>query len=177
MSFIEGGLLERFIEESVYRLIVDALDDLGWFDTGRQHEPIVPRAEPYALDETIEKNALVIELELTEDEEFETGQAAAIEDGIDAYVDFYAENTSLGRHLAGDVRGILRGKMPSIGRLTNTFEIIDWSLATPTPIAGAYGIFEDITTARASVFSRPWKNTLFSTKFRVIVSTDTYERA
>lgn len=167
---MEGGLLERSIEESVYQLIVESLQALGWFNPGREHSPIVPTTEPVETYESIPTNLLVVNIEVSEDSQYELGQGPAIEDGHTFYVDFYAEDLSVGRHVSGDVRAILRGTAPSIGRTINTVDIYDYEQATPPVIA--VGVIEDVRTEKPSMFSRPWKQRLFSTAFVVFTPTE-----
>ncbi len=165
---MEGGLFDRFVEESVYQLIESSMLELGW---GAINDPAQPpitwRAEPYDLDEKIELNTLVVEMEVSEDEEHELGGASAIEDRHLCYADFYAKDMGIGRNVAGDIRGILRGKMPSIGRLTPTLPVYNFDL--PTPALITTGVILEPRTERPMVFSRPWKGILFSTQFVVLV--------
>lgn len=128
---MEGGIRTRLISDSVYHLVHDSLGDLGWFDPGRNHKPIQMRTEPYPNREDIPLNAVVVSDTVTTDEDAELGSNLG-EMATTYYVDFYAESEALGKDLIGDVRDILRGRIPSIGRTDSTLPVYDWRMATPS---------------------------------------------
>lgn len=183
MSFVEGGQLDRFAEHAVTERIRDGLLDLGWVlrdpHTGalsgaapEHYVPITLTAGPIDADKTIEKNTLVVEFETTDAVSWEVGQDDEIEDAHVGYADLYAQDVSVGRHIAGDVRGILRGRMPSIGLTSPVVDIYNYNMATPEMLC--YGLLSGVRLERAQAFSRPWRSGFFSVQFVLTMSTETY---
>lgn len=165
MPDVEGGILERFLEESLYQRILGGLTQLGWFQPGRSHSPIVPLQEGVPTYESIEKNTLVINFESADDDLHELGGDVALEDTYLGYAQFFAEDLSVGAHLSGDIRAILRGGFPSIGYDTPVLEIFDYRHATP-PVIG-YALIENVRREQNAAFSRPWKATLFDVQYTI----------
>lgn len=132
MSFIEGGLRDRLLFESFHAMIKDALTEIGWFQSGRQHKPINFVTTAVDLDKEIPDNTLAVSTEDLDDEPAELGSTLTF-DRVMAWVDFYAESDALGRHLQGDVRDILRGKMESIDRTDPSFMVVDMREPDPKP--------------------------------------------
>lgn len=172
-SPLEGGLYDRFVEESVHRLIVDHLADLGWMNLGPKYRPLTVLAAAVDPGDTIHPNTLIIEPEDVEAETFELGQTASVADQFVMYADFYCSDrpgsgssTELGKHLAGDIRKILEGGLPSIGRTNNSAPVYDFRELTPPQIG--YCTFHDVRTVRDRVYDQPWEGSIFSTQFIAI---------
>jgi hypothetical protein len=129
---VEGGLRDRFIFESFAAPLRAALDDLGWFDAGRKHKPVLFSTEAVGLSTPIPVNTIVVS---TEDIDADPGELGSnlTEDRVIAWIDVYAEDDSIGRHLSGDIRDILRGKMPSISIEDPGFMVLDWEQPDPKP--------------------------------------------
>lgn len=168
MTTIVGGLRARLIRDSAYAWIREGLEALGWDDAGRRHLPIVWREGDVDFDEKIEFNTISLSQTDVIDEDAELGSSLT-NDTWTFYVDFFAENDSVGTHFIHDVRDILRGKMPAIGRGRPTFDVYDYSLATPVIIAVCD--VERVTVDRANNFPRPWQKHWYVCRFDVV---DTY---
>lgn len=151
---VVGGLRTRLIRDSYRNLIVDSLTALGWFDDDRRHKPIHLVDRPAKWDVPIIENGLVITLETRSGIDAELGSIATI-DTWTSYVDFYAEDDDVGLALTGDVREILRGRFPGIGRTDPSFEIMNYTLATPVSI-GTIQIL-DVVDDRARNFPNEWQ--------------------
>lgn len=151
---IVGGLRARLIKDSFFYMLEGRLTALGWFDSGRQHLPVNMLAMPRNWDQPIEFNTLAVSAEDVNDTESEMGSNLA-EDRWTVYVDFFAEDDSVGADLANDVRDILRGKMPSIGASRAVLDVYDYRQATPPVIA--YVDIENVLLDRARNFPRPWQ--------------------
>lgn len=165
MAAVEGGLRVRLIRDSLSATIRDALTDLGWFDSGRNHQPITFTDEPQNWDEAIAANTLAL-VEASEDsEEAEMGSTATI-DMYTYYVDFFAENDDLGQHLSGDVRDILRGKHAAAGRTRPSFEVLDYRMATPESLF--YCTIENVARDKANSYEKPWEKFWYSISFDVL---------
>ena len=131
---LEGGLLDRFLFDSFVHTIRSGLEQIGWFEPDRygQEHPINWRVEPVNLDQEIPHNTVVPSFEDLTEEDGEIGSTLTLQRRM-AWVDIYAESFSLGLHLSGDIRAILGGKMPSIGRDDPSIMVVDWSEPEPRP--------------------------------------------
>lgn len=165
MTTIEGGLRSRFIRDSLEQLVVGGLTQLGWFGPGRDHSPIAIVEAPNDWDDPVEINSLTFADGGENDTELELGSLAT-EDTWTYYIDFYAEDESLGLHLSGDVRDILRGKLPSIGRTNPALPVYDYRQATPPIVFYCY--LENVLVDRAKGFSQPWMRYWFSVRVDVV---------
>lgn len=130
MTVPVGGLRARLIRESLYQMIHGALDDLGWFDAGRQHSPVTFNADPIKDPSKIELNTSALADFDTNDDEAEIGSLMT-EITWRFYVDMYAESEALGLHFVRDVKDLLQGRMASIGRTRPDFLVYDYTQATP----------------------------------------------
>ena len=162
---VDGGLRTRYISDSTRVTIIAALHQLGWFETGRRHQPLNFAPKPEEWQEEIVTNTFSITLEDQHDQESELG-GVMIDDFHAVFFDFYAENGSLGRHLAWDVHDIVMGQMPSVGRHSPMIDVFDLQQATPS-------IIHRLDVERASVmrvdgFPRPWQRFWWSVRFDLL---------
>ena len=155
MATIVGGLRSRFVHDSLKTMIEDALEDIGWFDSGRRHNTVTVRSTAVPEDEEALPNIVALDLYDTQSEEVELGNAVLTTDTYYYAVDVYGENHSLGLHLAGDVRDIIRGKMSTIGRTGPTLAIKNLNQATPSTIATAH--IMNVSMEKARMFSKPYQ--------------------
>lgn len=151
---LTGGLRSRMIKDSYRNLIVDNLTSLGWFDSGRRHIPITIADRPNKWDDPVAFNTLTVSLEDRVDVDAEMGSNLSI-DTWTSYVDFYAESDDLGLQVMGDIRDIVRGKLPSIGRTQPCFDCFDYRLDPPEAftVIQVQNILED----RARNFPKEWQ--------------------
>lgn len=170
MTIYVGGLRARLIRESTYQAVYDALETIGWFDSGRRHSPIsflptgVDDSENVALN-----TAALADWDITEEED-EMGSLMSEHRQV-YYVDFYAEDDAVGMDFSTDVKDILAGRMPSIGRGAPRIEVYDYTQATP-PVIFTVGV-ENVAIDRPSVFERPWQRYFRTVRFELV---DTYGR-
>lgn len=160
-----GGLRARMIRESMYHMVYDSLDALGWFDPARRHLPIKFTGRTYTNEETIELNTIVLVDEGTTDRETGLGELE-IEQQWLFYIDIYAESDSIGRDLAHDIRDILAGRHTTAGRTRSIVEIYDYRMATPAVVGIAQ--LEDVVIDRAHDFPKPWQKHWFSCRVTVV---------
>jgi hypothetical protein len=113
MSVYIGGLRERIIRDNLRNMIEESLNELGWFDDGRNHKPVDIKSAPYDNDVEIVPNAVGIAFEESFNEELEMGSNLT-ETSHDAYIDIYAESDAVGMQLSGDIYDIVRGKFSSL---------------------------------------------------------------
>jgi hypothetical protein len=160
-----GGLRARLIRDSFYNMIHHSLDQLGWFDTNRDHIPINMVPKEVSLDEEISLNTLSVSADTASLTQWEMG--SNLEENRQLYyVDFYAEDDSIGTHMIFDVRDILSGKMSSIGRFTNVFTVYDYTLATPVPIFDCE--LDNVTVSRSRNPSKTWQKFWYSIQLSVL---------
>jgi hypothetical protein len=165
MTVIQGGLRHRLIKDSLFNMLRDSLDTVGWFDTGRSHKPINMIARPVPDDEEIPFNTLALSSGDMEAEDWEIGSMLAEHTWM-FYVDFYAENDPLGSHMMGDVRDILAGRFADAGRTRTNFPVYDYRQATP-PVE-FYCDIDEVFIDRAVDFPRPWQKHWYVCRFMVI---------
>lgn len=167
MAFV-GGLRTRLIVMSFQQMIRDSLDALGWFDAGRQHQPINFVVRPAEWEDKVDFNSIAVTCEDVADIDAETGSNLT-EDTWTYSVDIYAEDDAVGIHLINDIRDILRGKIPSIGRTGPILPVFDYQAATPTQIFTCD--IEDVVVDRARGFTKAWQQHWWAARCDVI---DTY---
>lgn len=148
-----GGLRLRLIQDNLHNMIADSLDALGWFDDGRQHDPVDMVEEAPSWDDPIIPNKISVMLESIADIEAELGSNMT-EERYQCFIDIYAEDDAVGMHLSNDIRDILRGKMPSIDRGDSRFDVLDLTMATP-PVLFICEI-EDARWDRGRNFAEAW---------------------
>ena len=174
MSNYVGGIRTRLISDNFYEMVRKSLASLHWFDAGRNHSAIELARGEQDWSTPIPINTLAIsEVDIVGDDA-EMGSNLT-EDRWTAYVDFYAEDDSLGTHMAGDVRDILRGKMGSIGRSAAILPVYDFTQVAdidndPAPFLFNVEI-ENVVQDRAHNQSRPWMEHWFSIRCDLV---DTY---
>lgn len=166
---IVGGLRSRLIRDSIYEMLRAALADLGWFDEVASRSQISFLADASPPDVEVPFNTLALAGEGETGEDIELGSQLQ-ETRWEMWVDFYGENTSLSLHLIRDVKDILQGRMPSIGRTGPVVNVYDYTLATPVVIFNVD--IEDVRTDRAKGFPQPWLRAWHSCGFTVV---DTYD--
>jgi hypothetical protein len=163
---IAGGLRDRLIEMAVRRVITEGLQALGWFSEGRAHAPIHVVAEPVDTDREVPANTLAITPDPFSSELIEMGSELS-EDRRFYYVDFFAENTGVGRHLIGDVRDLLRGKMPGAGRSRSNLPV--WDPRTPDATTPAFvADIEGVIVEEAREGTRAHQRHWFMCRFEVV---------
>lgn len=170
MTQIVGGLRARLIRESLYQMINTALDDLGWFDAGRPHQPVTFEASSKNQQEQIAMNTAALGDDNSSGEDIELGSQLSEERWF-MYVDFYAESDALGVHFARDLKDILEGRITAIGRDDPSFTVYDWRQATPVSLFVCQ--IEEVAVDKAHGFLKPWLEHWYSTSFVVV---DTYSR-
>ncbi len=165
---IVGGLRARLVRESLYNTVYNALDGIGWFDAGRQHQPVSFVSAPVDDEAEIKFNTIAIADADIDSVEAEIGSLLS-EHRWTFYIDVYAENNALGMQLAHDIKDILEGRMPSIGRSDPSFVAYDYRGATPVMFTTCQ--IENVMVDRAQGFPQPWRRWWYSVALTVI---DTY---
>lgn len=161
---LAGGLRQRFIKDSLFNMIQESLDAIGWFDSGRNNEPINLIARAVPNDEEIPINTLALSSGDLESDDWELGTLLAEHTWM-FYVDFYGENDSVATHMIGDVRDILAGRFADAGRTRPHVAVYDYRMATPT--IQFYCDIEEVMIDRAVDFPKPWQKHWWVCRFMI----------
>lgn len=129
---VSSGLRLRLVRDSLLAFLDEGLGALGWFDANRRHQPVVVLPEPLE-SQPIEPNMIALSVETSAFEHIEVGSNLT-DDAIACAFELYAESTSLGDHLAHDMRDLFRGRL---GTGRGRIPIWDYAMATPAMIASA----------------------------------------
>lgn len=150
-----GGKRDRLIYENFAFMVEDSLRALGWMDPTNKlvTKPLEVLAEPEPPNVEVVPNKISIMAEDTLSEGTEMGSNY---DNIrwNYYVEIFAENEAVGKHLAGDVRDILKGKISSIGRDIPYLQVLDVELATPVELFWCF--IDEVESQR----TRSWDSTI-----------------
>lgn len=168
MTYV-GGLRYRLIHDSLYNMLHDALDDRGWFDVVPDRREVTFPTEPQDLTTEIQFNTIGLADGDITDDDAELGSTLG-EMRWTFYLDFFAEDRSTGVDFINEVRDILKGRMPSIGRDRAVLPVYDYTLATPTVIF--YCDIEDVLVDKAQNVSNSWLKNWYTCRFDLIDSYD-----
>jgi hypothetical protein len=152
----QGGLRDRMVFECFANMVKSSLTTLGWFESGRSHAPINWRTSIVPEHEELPINTLTCASEDVRSEELEIGTGLS-EDRTVVILDFYAENDALGRHVAGDIRDILRGKL-----VTDHPGFVVYDLRESPPVPFSFAEIEGVMLDRAEGFDAPFRRHWFS---------------
>lgn len=166
MSNVVGGVRSRLIRQSLYTMLSEALEALGWSDTSTFDLTFIDA--PFGNDDVITLNTLALSSDDIVGDEVELGSNLE-EERWTHYLDFYASKESLAMHLAHDLRDILRGKMASINRNDSTLTVYDWRAATPPELFTVF--IEDVVCEPIRDGTKPWQKHWYVIRFDTV---DTY---
>lgn len=164
-----GGQRARFIKDSLYFMVYDALDELGWFDLDLED---TVEFVPNPIDPLTEIVPVKIALEDDDDNSFDLEMGSNFtEFRWRFYIDVYGnpDHKDDALHLATDIRDILQGRFPSLGRTAPILHVLDYDMATPVEIFVCE--IENIDKERVPYGFKPWLKAWYSISFAVI---DTY---
>lgn len=163
---IDGGLRYRYLLDSFRGMVHGGLTELGWFDAGRRHRPVRLIGTAANWDEVIEPNLLAISAGETEDRDLELGSALS-STTTPIFIDLYAESESLGIELSGDIRDLVRGRVPAVGRTQPIFDVIDSGHEPSTKLG--YALISDVDlTKQATHFDRAWLQNWYTVTCRLV---------
>lgn len=153
MAYV-GGLRARLIKDNFSNLVEGHLSSLGWFDSGRQHKDVQFITKHIDEDEEILPNVVSVVEEDVVSRPAELGSSFASHVWT-YFVDIYAENHSVGLHLATDIKDILEGRFNSIGNDRDTFIVYDLTQATPSELFVCD--IEGVQMDRVRIFNKPYQ--------------------
>lgn len=163
-----GGLRDRLIEESLHRMLKGALTQLGWLTHSNDRLDVSYEPEPLPADEAVVPNLVNVVIEGIDPEEEQELGSTLSDDTHLLYVDVYAESEAVGKQLAGDIRCILEGKMPNVGRTWPVLTVydftgVDYTMATPdSPVELFAVIIERVRQDKAHRAGETWQRHLYS---------------
>lgn len=144
-----AGMRDRLLKDSFFALVQQGLGTLGWFDAGRQHRPVNLVDKPAHWDVPVAPNTVAVDFTGSTVEAWEVGSFLTSDLHI-GYVEIYAENDSLGTHIANDMRDWLRGRLhPKPGV---NFPIFDYRQGSTPPVIGHMDI-DGVSAVRNVVVS------------------------
>lgn len=169
---MRGGLRTRLIVDSVRVMIIAGLEQLGWFDSTvydtppgpRTHQPFHYITRPYNWDIEIIPNSLAINSEDVSDTPL--GLGGDYEDTIELYLDLFAQDDELGWHVIGDIRDLILGKNPELGRISPMVDVYDFRQATPAPFTQVE--LTDVRIDRAQGEARDWQRHWFMIRINAV---------
>ena len=94
-----------------------------------RHRPVQYLAKPAHWNIEIAANSFTLTSEDVSDNDI--GLGGEVEDTLRCYVDVFGQDDQFGMHSAADVRDILCGKMPSIGRNAPFLDVYDFREGDP----------------------------------------------
>jgi len=156
---VQGGLRTRLTIESVTKAIEAYLDGEGWFDIGREHLPVTLLDEFPGDNDEVALNTLAFSADGGSGVSAEMGSLAE-NHFMSLFVDFFAENDALGRHLIGDVYYFLK---------TNpALPVYDYTDTTPFPILFHVHVEEeDVDWRKPSRAVSAWQKHWFTCSFTI----------
>lgn len=156
---LTGGLRDRMLLESYVQAITADLTTRGWFDVGREHQPIVVVDEYPDEDVEVALNTLAISYGDAFRRQAEMGSLTE-EHYVPIFCDFFAENDALGRHVSGDIYAFV-AENPSV-------PVYDYDQATPA--IDFYAVMEDssLEKRRPARAVNPWQKHWYIVEFRVM---------
>lgn len=166
MTDTASGLYARLLLMSFQEMLRAGLDELGWFDEGRQHASVTIVPEPRPWDQLVEPNLIAVSTGESDQTQVELGNGGAWGIEVPFLVDLYAESEALGLHLSHDIADIIRGRHPDAGRTSRTFSVYDYLQATPSQVG--YATVLEVNTSRGvQVFDKPWLSNWYTVVGRV----------
>lgn len=163
---VVGGLRSRFVYDSVYNALRAGIEELGWFNAGRNHLPVSFIPEPLDSEDEVQLNTVAMGEGPMFDREREIGSNMSAAE-YSFFIDVYAESGPVGRALANDIRDLVMGRHG--GRTGPTFTIWDYRKIVPLNIG--WLDVERVNIYREDTPTRPWQKFWYTVRFDV---TDDY---
>jgi hypothetical protein len=162
---IVGGIRDRLLKDSFFAIIQNALDALGWRDTGRYHRPVTLIPKPQHWGDPITPNTVAVDFAGSQVEEYEVGSRLTRDTHI-GYAEVFAQDDSLGTHLANDLRDWLRGRLQP-APVGVTFPIYDYRQGSTPPIIGYMDITGVTAVRNSPLTDSAWLRHWFSVQCEI----------
>jgi hypothetical protein len=151
---VVGGIRDRLLKDSFHAQIELALNVLGWRDPGRAHRPINLIERPEHWDVPVAPNTVTVDFTGSDVDEWEVGSLMTSDVHV-GFVEIFAENDSVGTHLANDLRDWLRGRLQATP-VGVTFPIYDYRHGATNPVIGYMDIDAISSVRNVSVTEDIW---------------------
>ena len=162
MAVPEGGLRDRLIHESMLQNLKVNLTTKGWFGVGREHAPIVMIDEFPDESAEVQLNTLAVSLGDGAGIPRELGNKDESHE-LTLFVDFFAEDDSVGREMRGDVYAFFRGNQIQ--------PVYDYSTAL-SPQFGTVEVLDDIEKRKPERAVNKWQKHWYVVSLTVIDERD-----
>jgi hypothetical protein len=162
MAVPTGGLRDRMIHESILQNLKAQLTTLGWFGVTRQHSAIVMIDEFPDENSEVQPNTLAVSLGDGGGVPRELGNKDESHE-LTLFVDFFAEDDSVGREMRGDVYAYFRGNQ--------TQPVYDYRDAIPSQF-GTVDVLDDIEKRKPERAINKWQKHWYVVSITVVDERD-----
>lgn len=165
---VVGGLRGRLIFDSIFVTLQSGLTALGWIngDGPRHHQPVTLVMEQQDVYTEVPINTMALTDENVVSDPWEIGSVLS-EDTRYYYIDFFGESDAVSKHIIGDVRDLLLGKMPDIGPTGPEIKVYDYRVKPNPPKLFSVEIM-NVRVDRSHEMGRPWLRHWYSIQFQAI---------
>lgn len=157
-----GGLRDRLIFESIRNNVVAELTTLGWFGAGREHTAITIVDEFPDDNDEVALNTLAFSLGDGAGYDRELGNNDESHE-MTMFIDFFAEDDAVGRHLRGDIYAYLRAN--------DQQPVYDYSTGG-NPQFGTVEVLADIEKRKPERAVNKWQKHWYVVSFTVLDERD-----
>ena len=127
-----GGLRSHYILHSLWSTVANGLIALSWDQQSVFHKPLTQARDGISKDTPVGPNLISLQTDRTSSADWELGSNFSEHRRI-YYFDVLAENRTVAEHLCGDIKDILEGRLPSIGRSRANIPVTEWNLVDNQP--------------------------------------------
>ncbi len=153
MTTLVGAERHRLIADSLFRMVQGCLVQLGWMTKTDWHQAVTMLSDAVDEEDKVVFNTVAMADDDVTPLEFEIGSSMT-EDTWNVWFDVYAENATIGKSIGMDIRDILAGRHPDVGRTQGGLLVLDYTQATPVPIISC--AIEKVDLLRVRNTSKPW---------------------
>ena len=158
MATLSGGKRDRMIKESMWQAVQGHLTTEGWFAGGREHSAIVLTDEyPDDNSTDVAPNTLAFSVGISGGEPAWLGDRTE-DHYLTYFCDFFAEDDSVGLHLAGDIYEFLKS--------VDTLPVYDYS-DVGDPEEFRVEVEDDIEKRKPANATNAWQKHWFTVSFTV----------
>jgi len=167
MAIIVGGLRSRLIFDSLFAVLDDGLTALGWLSppVPRRNLPVSLVAEQQDVSHEVALNTVALSDENVSSTPWEMGSQLA-EDTRNYYIDFFGESDAVAKHVIGDLRDLVMGKMPDIGPAGPVINVYDYR-QSPAPFIFGVDVI-NVRVDRSHDTTHPWLRHWYSIQLQLL---------
>lgn len=172
MSGVFGGQRHRLIADSLFNMVNGCLIQLNWMTKTSWHEPVVILPDAVDDDEEVVFNTVAVSEDGIIPSEFELGSSMT-QDRWNCWFDCYTQNAVVGKTLGADIRDILIGLHPDVGRTAGGLIVLDYTQATPVPLFNVDICNVDLVRVRTT--THPWQRFWWTVRCDLIDEYNAYD--